>query len=107
MTALVLWKSIVMTDADGGLKSCLTNAGVHEKLQEHLMDDGDNGCGFKTLRDFATSYTEDDHVAELDLIWKAHTEAKSRVHRGRLHSAWLAAHHAVKHLEAATPGGAT
>ena len=103
-----MWKTISMTDADGGLKSCLKNAEVHEKLQEHLMDEGDNGCGFKTLRDFAASYTENDHVAELDLIWQAHEETKkARVYRGRLHSAWLAAHHADKHLEAATPGGAS
>ena len=105
MTAL--WKAISTTDADGGLKSCLTHAEVHLKLQEHLTSEVNEGCGFKTLRDFATSFTEEDHVTELDLIWKAQEETKKmRAHRGRLISAWLAAHNAIKSLEAATPGGA-
>ena len=96
----------MMTDADGGLRSCLEQAEVHEKIRTHLTSEDE--CGFKTLRDFATSYTEDDYVAELDIIWKLFDETKkARVQRGRLHSAWLAAHHAIKHLKAATPGGAS
>ena len=106
MTAL--WKMISMNDADGGLKSCLKEAEVHEKLQERLMSTEEEGCGFKTLRDFATSYTELDYIAELDALWKSQEETKKvRVHRGRLLSAWLAAHHAIKNLESATPGGST
>ena len=53
-----------------------------------------------TLRDFASSYTEDDHVVLLDIIWQTDETTKNvRVQRGRLHSAWNAAFIAIKKLE--------
>ena len=56
----------------------------------------------KTLRDFATSYTEHDHAKLLHEIWQADPETKAvRGHRGRLLSAWEAASTAIAKLEAA------
>ena len=103
-----------MNEVDGGLASCLGLAGVHPDIVKRLTDDDPDGAGHKTLRDFAMSYTEVknsdgsvDYIIELDKLWKMEERAKARSHRGRLHSAWLAAAAAIKNLEAATPGGAS
>ena len=62
-----------MQEADGGLESCFKVAKVAPCLIKNLMEVQE----FVTLRDFASSYTEDDHVVLLDIIWQADETTKN------------------------------
>ena len=94
--AAALWQSIDMQQADGRLASCFKAADVAPSLVDNMM----NVQKFKTLRDFAESYTEADYTALLDEIWE-NDEAtkKTRVERGRLRSTWKAGSIAIAKLE--------
>ena len=94
--AAALWQSINMQAPDGGLASCFAAANVAPSLSKNIIEVQE--C--LTLRDFATSFTEEDHVKLLDKIWEADEPTKSvRAHRGRLLSAWEAAFTAIQKLE--------
>ena len=101
--ASALWSQINMTAADGGLDRCLKVANVAATLIANLK----GVQKMVTLRDFATSYTEEagsdgikGYVRETDKIWQANAATKdSRVERGRLLSAWGAASMAITNLE--------
>ena len=94
--AAALWQGINMQEADGGLASCFAAAKVAPPLIKNLFE----VLQFVTLRDFASSYTEEDHVALLDGIWQSDETTKTaRVQRGRLHSTWKAASTAIRKLE--------
>ena len=99
---LAAWRSIKLSDADGGLLSCFDICQVHPEIRQRLAVEE----GIVTLRDLASSYTQEDHVVELDKVWQAVENAKAmRRERGRLHSAWKAARLAIDTIEAVTPGG--
>jgi len=99
-----LWKSIKLTESDGGLESCFKACSVHDEIQKHLKDKEGMTC----LRDFAAAYTASDYIVELDKVWQAVEQAKDRrCERARLHSAWQAANAAITALEEAGPGGSS
>ena len=58
MSASALWIKIDLTAEDGGLASCFAAANVAPTLVANIREVQE--C--KTLRDFAASYTEQDHV---------------------------------------------
>ena len=79
--AAALWQGINMQAADGGLASCFAVANVAPSLIKNITEV--QKCA--TLRDFASSYTEEDYIEQLDLILK-------RIrHEGRLGSGEAAA----------------
>ena len=101
MAVAALWQAIDLTAADGGLASCLKAANVAPTIIKKITDtNAEGGLGMETLRDFASSYTTEDHCVTLDAIWLADEATKAnRVQRGRLHSAWQAAATAIKKVE--------
>ena len=92
--AATLWQKIDMQASDGGL--CFREANAAPSLSKNIEEV--QQC--ITLRDFATSFTEQDYVDGFDTIWKSDVDTKDiRAHRGRLHSAWRAASTAITKLE--------
>lgn len=95
--ASALWSKIQGSDEDGGLKSCFAAANLPESIVKVFRGPE---YQFETLRDFATSFTEEDYVQALDEVWQADEESKTvRAVRGRLHSAWKAAMVVINNAE--------